>query len=243
MNKPEKILQQVKDDYNKIAEHFSQTRYAPWSEFELFKQYIKTGQKVLDLGCGNGRLFFSYLKDFKVEYYGVDNSEKLIEIARKRIFNFQFSIFNKFSMPNFQIGEMTELPYQDNQFDVIICIATFHHLPTKNLRLKTLSEVYRILTPGGYLLMTNWHLWHKPYLKHFFNQFSQKLSLKDFFVPWKSPDGQIQCQRYYHAFSKSELRILFRKAGFKIEKIFFHQDPNRKIYGRGVNVVAIAKKI
>ena len=242
MDKTEKILQQVKDGYNQIAEHFSTTRYAPWSEFSLFLEYIKVGQKILDLGCGNGRLFFSFLKDYGVEYYGIDNSEKLIEIAKKRISKFQSPIFKEFLSPNFQIADITDLPYQDNFFDLVISIAAFHHLPTKELRLKSLAEVYRVLKPGGYLLMTNWHLWHQPYFKHFFNGFFQKISIKDFFVPWKSQNGEIQCQRYYHAFTKGELRRLLNQLGFKIEKIFLHQNANKVAYGRGVDVIVVASK-
>jgi len=40
-------------------------------------EYIEPGQKVLDLGCGNGRLL-NALKDKKIDYIGVDNSEKLL---------------------------------------------------------------------------------------------------------------------------------------------------------------------
>ncbi|MBU1131019.1 class I SAM-dependent methyltransferase [Patescibacteria group bacterium] len=242
MNKSEKIIKDTKNNYNKIAEHFSQTRYAPWAEFELFSKYIKEGQKILDLGCGNGRLFFSYLKDFKVEYYGLDNSEKLIEIAKNKNPKIQETSNKQYPNPKFQTGEMTTLPYKDNYFDLIFCIATFHHLPTKVLRLKTLSEIRRVLKPGGYLLMTNWHLWHKPYLKYFFNQFSQKISWKDFFKPWKLPNGQILGQRYIYAFTKRELKGFIKKSGLLVEKVFINKNPQSKIPERRVNVVAIGKK-
>ena len=65
---------------------------------------------------------------------------------------------------------------------------------------------------------------------------------KDFFFSWKSSDGKIQCQRFYHAFTKGELKRLFKKLGFKVEKIFTHLDVHKKEYGRGVNVVSIVKK-
>ena len=243
MNKSEKLLQQVKDGYNQIADHFSKTRYAPWSEFELFNEYIKDNQKILDLGCGNGRLFFTVLKDFNIEYHGIDNSERLIEIAKKKIFNYQLPITNQFSSFNFQVSNITDLPYPDNYFDLVFCVAAFHHLPTKKLRLKALSEIKRVLKPGGYLLMTNWHLWHRPFWKYFFSDIFKKVSIKDFFFPWKSADGQIQCQRYYHAFTKGELKRLFKKIGFKTEKIFLHQNSHKKEYGRGIDIISIVKKI
>lgn len=41
--------------YDKIAEHFSATRYKPWPRVAHFLQHIKKGSIVLDIGCGNGR--------------------------------------------------------------------------------------------------------------------------------------------------------------------------------------------
>jgi len=243
MNKSEKLLQQVKDGYNQIADHFSKTRYAPWSEFELFNEYIKDNQKILDLGCGNGRLFFSVLKDYDVEYYGADNSEKLIEIAKSRNSKFEIRNSKQSQNPNFQIAEMPEIPFPDSCFNLVICIAAFHHLPDKALREKTLSEIKRVLKPGGYLLMTNWHLWHQPFWTHFFNNFFKKNSIKDFFLPWKSADGQVQCQRYYHAFTKLELKRLFKKSGLKLEKLYLHNNVFKKNYGRGIDIISIVKKI
>ena len=84
MNKSEKLLAQVKDGYNQIAEHFSRTRYAPWSEFGLFKEYIKDGQRILDLGCGNGRLVIYAAENFKVKAVGLEISLPLYLICRLR---------------------------------------------------------------------------------------------------------------------------------------------------------------
>ena len=243
MEKSERIIQEVKEGYNKIAEHFSQTRHAPWQEFELFKEYIKDGQKILDLGSGNGRLFFTILKDYNIEYHGIDNSEKLINIAQSRISKSQIPISKQISNPNFQIADMTDIPFSDNYFDLVICVATFHHLPTKKLRLKTLSEINRVLKPGGHLLMTNWYWKHWPFWKYFFNNFLQKNSMMDFFFPWKSSTGEERCLRFYHVFTKSELIKLHQKAGLKIIKAFPHLKAHgKKVYKRGVNIVSVAKK-
>jgi len=231
MNKEEKISQLVKEGYDKISDHFSQTRYRPWSEFALFKQYIREGQKILDLGCGNGR-WYQFLKEqgIRVDYYGLDISEKLLKIAKEKY----PEVGAKFTA-----GEITSLPYPDNQFAAVICNATFHHLPTKSLRRRSLAEMHRVLKPGGNLLMTNWSLWHWPFLKYFFNQWQAKISWKDFFIPWKSPDGKTQCQRYYHAFSNRELKLLLRKSGFNINRSSIYKKRRGQ---KGVNVVTIATK-
>ncbi|MBT3690158.1 class I SAM-dependent methyltransferase [bacterium] len=234
MNKSDKIVKQVKDGYNKIADHFSSTRYAPWTEFNLFSEYIRDNQKILDLGCGNGRLY-KYLKeqDLNIEYYGIDISNELLKIVEERYPEVK---------SNLTEGSITKLPYEDNTFDLVVCIAVFLHLPSKAMRLQALSEVQRVLKPGGHLLMKNWHMWHKPYLKHYFNKVWLKRSWKDYIMPWKSSDGKIQCQRYYHVFTRRELKKLFKKSNLKVIKNFLFHEPNRKVYGRGVNIVSIAKK-
>ena len=46
------------EDYNLIAEQFSRARPRIWNEMRfLFNDYLIEGEKVLDLGCGNGRFY------------------------------------------------------------------------------------------------------------------------------------------------------------------------------------------
>ena len=80
MNQTEvnKILQEVEDGYNRMAPKFSETRKFFWRDLEFVKEYAKGN--VLDYGCGNGRLF-ELINDKNVEYYGIDVSEKLINIC------------------------------------------------------------------------------------------------------------------------------------------------------------------
>ena len=79
----EYLLVKTRKDYNLIADDFSRTRDETWDEmFFLFENYLKPGDKVLDLGCGNGR-WFKLFKTYNIDYIGVDSSVKLIDIAQK----------------------------------------------------------------------------------------------------------------------------------------------------------------
>ena len=69
----------------------------------LFKD-LKEGEKILDLGCGNGR-WYKIFKEKKVDYFGLDNSEKLIEIAKEN-----------FPEAKFFVGDALNLPFPDNFF-------------------------------------------------------------------------------------------------------------------------------
>ncbi len=148
------LLEKTKNDYNLIAENFSSTRYSIWPELNILGGYIKGGDKILDLGCGNGR-FLELFKEIKVDYMGVDNSEKLIEITNK-----------KYPGKKFQVADALNLPFPDNYFDKIFSIAVLHHIPSGDFRNQFIKEAKRVLKPGGLLIITVWkfHQFKEIYL-------------------------------------------------------------------------------
>ncbi|MFA6528834.1 MAG: class I SAM-dependent methyltransferase, partial [Candidatus Gracilibacteria bacterium] len=157
------LLEKVKSDYTEIAEDFDMTRRCNWQDFSVFDEYLKDGLNVLDIGCGNGRLM-DYLKQkAQVDYYGVDNNEKFIEIAKKRA-------------ASFKVGDFLSLPYPDSGFDLVLSVAAFHHIPSEEFRLKALHEVARIMKPGTYGIFLVWNLWQRKYFFAFIK------SLLRFFV-------------------------------------------------------------
>ncbi len=77
------LLDLVKKSYEQIAEDFDITRQKHlWPEIIKLASQVKDGDKVLDVGCGNGRLTKAFAGK-RVKYVGVDNSEKMIETARE----------------------------------------------------------------------------------------------------------------------------------------------------------------
>lgn len=202
------ILEKTKQDYNLIAEEFSRTRSAIWPETKsLFDRYLFFEEKTLDLGCGNGR-YFEYLKDKKVNYFGVDNSEKLIGIAK-----------NRYPGVHFQVADVLNLPFLDNFFDKVISIATFHHIPSEKFRKNFLNEAKRVLKPGGILILT---VWNFKEFKEFFiyfkfiilKLFGSKLDFGDFLEPWGK-----KAVRYFHFFSKKELINLSKAVNLEVREI------------------------
>ena len=199
------LLDKTKQDYNLIAEQFSNTRQRPWPEIEFLFKDISGNDKILDIGCGNGR-FFPF---FRGKYLGIDNSERLLELARK-----------KFPKANFQKADALNLPFNNESFDKIYSIAVLHHIPSKELRLRFLREAKRVLKPNGFLILTVWKLANKKEL-HSFIKFTilkalklTKLDFKDILEPWGK-----KILRYYHWFSKKELKGLAEIAGFAIKEI------------------------
>ena len=205
----------IKQAYDQVADHFNLTRKrALPSQLIEFKQYLADGQRVLDLGCGSGRII-RILKDFELDCIFTDISEKQFNYARKEE-------RGKIRSAEFLVEDMLNLSFSEDSFDIIFCVATFHHLKNKKIRLEFLKKVSTWLKPGGYLLMTNWNLWQKKYLPH---RNIWKGS-GNFMIPYKDNDGQLLAKRFYHSFKIPELRKLLERAGFQNEKLELSESGN-----------------
>ncbi len=215
----------VRKAYDQVADHFSLTRKRALSlQLINFKQYLADGQQVLDLGCGSGRII-RILKDFEMDCIFTDISEKQLNYARKEE-------RGKIKSTEFIVQDVLDSSFSEDKFDIIFCVATFHHLKTRKDRIKFLKDVYFWLKPGGYFLMTNWNLMQKRYFKYIFN--SKKRVWNDFLIPYKDNQGNNMANRYYHSFTHSELKRLLLKTGFQIEKL--------ELSGNGNDRVSVCKK-
>lgn len=223
----EYLIKKTKDYFDKNVEGFSGSRKELWPEFEELKKYIKDSEKILDLGCGNGRLF-ELFQDKNVKYIGVDSSEKFIQKARGKYGD------------HFQVTDILSLPFFNNYFDSIWSIAVFHHIPSNELHLEVLEELKRVLKKDGRIIMICWHLYQGEYLKlllkftliKFFKK--SRLDYKDILLSPK----KMKIQRYYHAFTKKELKKLFQKAGFRVEELRYLKRNKKK-----TNILIIATKL
>ncbi len=229
----QKILEQTKQDYNLISGQFSSTRQFIWKDLEPLLDYTRSGDKILDVGCGNGRLY-DVFKEKDINYSGIDNSEQLIKIAKE-----------KFPETDFHVADILKIPFPDNSFDKVYCIAVLHHIPSKQLRTEALKELRRVLKLDGLLILTVWNLWQtriswRQVCKNIILKITGRSQLdpKDIFTPWKSQNGQILAKRYVHAFTKRELKKLAEKAGFKIKEIGITRRPEI----RDNNIYLIAEK-
>jgi len=101
---------------------------------------------VLEVGCGFGRLFPYYLTK-NVDVFAIDISDKMIEEAEKNI--------NK-NIVDIRCAKAEEIPYLDDSFDYVICLATFDCLEQE----KALSEMLRVLKIGGKLLITGKNVYY-----------------------------------------------------------------------------------
>ncbi len=230
-----RIIHKTREDYNRIAQYFSNTREHAWPEFKYFSSFIKDGQNILDWGCGNGRLTFC-LQDKKVKYFGIDQSLELIKIARKK---FTEDIKNK-RVKFFCTGSKNK-NFAPEFFDLVFIIASLFHLPSEESRLALLQKIYKEMKVGGKVVVMVWNLasdWAKIKAKKSW----KKIGENDFLIPWKNPQGELLAERYYHHFTPVELKGLLNKAGFKIKNIKFMKDGAWTDEKGGQNLIAVAIK-
>jgi SAM-dependent methyltransferase len=210
----DKLRALVKRNYKVIAADFDATRKKEiWPEIRNWTEKIKTGDRILDAGCGNGRLLEA-LKDKNLDYLGIDGSEELIERARLN-----------YPKNRFLVGDLLDLKkIADTNFDYIFCLAVLQHIPGEALRLKALEEMKNKLRTGGKIIISVWNLWNvggkgKKYRKQLFKNWFLKicgrnqLDSGDLIFPWKNSRGEAVSERYYHAFTGRELKRLAMKAG------------------------------
>ncbi len=202
-------------DYDAFASHFSATRQNAWPEFDLILPFISKGDRVLDLGCGNGR-FRHFLPTTLVPegyYHGVDMSQPLLDIARDAHRGDHF--FTKdFSEP---------FPFGANNFDVVVCIAAFHHLLNKRQQKQFMAECHRVLKPKGTLFITTWRLPQKYF-------WSNLIRLR--FKNWIIPFGKEKHKRVYRKVNDLELKELMEEQGFEVLHHNLFQDRNFFAIGR-----------
>lgn len=165
---------------------------------------LKAGDKVLDVGCGDG--FFLYLISalpIKLTLVGFDNDKRILTIARKNLANRRFRLV---------YGDAAAMPFAENSFNHAIMTEVLEHVKNEK---KALSEVYRILKPNGKLVLTvpsyNFPFLWDPLNWILQNIFGIHISGTNIFAGiWA---------RHLRLYNRENLQELINNAGFKIEEV------------------------
>ncbi len=114
--------------------------------YYLLNRWLSQGKKsFLDLGCGLGRHSILFGKN-SFDVFCFDISEEAINRTKK------WAIKENLNF-DYQIGDMLNLPYEDEKFDCILCRNVISHTDTEGMK-KVVKELYRVLKIGGECYLT-----------------------------------------------------------------------------------------
>lgn len=168
---------------------------------EIVQLLAHRGAKtVLDLGCGSGR-HVVYLAEHDFQVFGIDLSSEGIQKAKQLLAQRGLSA-------ELKVGSIYRpLPYSESFFDAAISIHTFHHARIEDIR-KAISELQRILKPGGILFITVRKRTSKKH-RHPFKEIAPHT-----YVPLEGREKGL----IHYLFIKETLRKEFK--GFRIRKLW-----------------------
>ncbi len=109
---------------------------------KMAKHYgLKSGDKILDVGCGKGFLLYEFTRAVPgAQVRGIDISNYALENSKKEIRGF------------LDTGRAQELPYHDNSFDFVYSITTLHNLYIYDLK-KAVQHIQRVSKGKSYILV------------------------------------------------------------------------------------------
>ena len=114
---------------------------------EILAKYIPRSGKILDLGCGYGRVLSVLFNSGYKRLIGLDPSPKMIERGLKE--NPQLDL---------RVLKQKELLFEDGSFDAVIVFAVLTCIPGDKDQEETVAEIYRVLRPGGIVYISDYFI-------------------------------------------------------------------------------------
>ncbi len=146
------------------------------------------GSKTLDVATGTGQQAFAFAKK-GYDVVGIDLSEAILNVAKKK---------NKYKNAKFEVADATNLPFENNSFDISSISFALHEMPL-SIREKVLKEMVRVTKPKGIIVIADYDLPKNKISKFLVYHF---ISLYE--------------TKYYKTFIKSDLEALLSKNRIKI---------------------------
>lgn len=225
------LLALNREFYTKFAEHFAATRSVSDPALTAILPYLPRdargrdpgrGLRLLDVGCGNGRL--ALLLDGErpgAVYIGVDAVSELIEEARARVGQLAHTDVA------FRVLDVTrpswtrELPR--GRFDCVVALAVLHHIPDFDLRAQVLRGIGDVLAPEGRLIVSTWQFLVNERMRRKIVPWEEAgidegdLDPGDYLLDWKRGGRGL---RYCHLVDAEELGRLADASGFEVRETF-----------------------
>lgn len=149
----------------------------------------REGSRILDICTGTGRQAFAFGKR-GYNVIGVDLSEDMLRVANKN---------NKYENVKFKFADATDMPFENNHFDVSCVSFGLHDMPL-TIREKVLNEMIRVTKPEGVIVIVDYTLPRNKIARFMTYYFVRSYESK-----------------YYPEFIKSDFEGMLKKLGIEIK--------------------------
>jgi SAM-dependent methyltransferase len=203
--------------YADFGAPFSATRGRIQPGVHRILSQLQGTERILDLGCGNGRLARALAeRGHHGAYLGLDFSLPLLKEAERHPEGFTV---------NFQPADLTAPDWDSDlsTFNMIFAFAVLHHIPGMDLRRGILQKARGLLAPGGKFIHSEWQFLNSDKLKariqpwEWIELSAADVDPGDALLDWRSGGNGL---RYVHHFSEQELLGLAAGSGFRVVASF-----------------------
>lgn len=226
--------------YERFAGSFSQSRSNPWRGWERLLPLLSevSPLRVLDVGCGNGRLasYLARARPKPFNFHGLDASPALLRLAREQLSEPAVQGFcDDVQLEELDVVGSTEaLADLPGPYDFVALFGVLHHVPGIDARVELVRRLAALLSPDGVLALSCWRFDHLPrfdaktipWEEH--NQRStlrvdpKQLETGDYLLTWK---GERETPRYCHRVSREEANGLAEQARLRLVDDFLADGP------------------
>lgn len=219
----------LKEQWNKMAADYDgftspEGTYSNAIEWPCIKRILPalSGRRVLDVGCGSGRFTYYFAEYGPSELVGIDVSEEMLSLARKRLSpgaNIRFEESSADSLSGFDSGS----------FDFVFSSTTMHYVEELE---KAFSEAYRVIAPGGDFMLSLIHpLYSASYPLPGSSEWLlryQDRSPREYIQPWtrfNRKTVKTLCRSYHYTLADYINAVI--KCGFSIRGVHEPQPPQQ----------------
>lgn len=148
------VFHSVAAKYDLMNDLMSGGLHRLWKRFTIGKARLREGMKVLDIASGTGDLAIAFAKRVGTsgEVWHTDINSSMLAVGRDRLLD------QGFLVPSV-VCDAEHLPFEDNYFDLVTVAFGLRNMTHKD---QALAEMYRVLKPGGRLLVLEFSKVYKP---------------------------------------------------------------------------------
>ncbi len=151
------VFHSVANNYDIMNDIMSMGMHRIWKQFTFFTAELKTGHKVLDIAGGTGDMTkgFKKIVGDSGEVWHTDINSSMLKVGRDRL-------LNEGILTPQCLCDAEKLPFPDNYFNAVCVSFGLRNMTHKEI---ALSEMYRVLKPGGFLMVLEFSKIYKPLAK------------------------------------------------------------------------------